>query len=92
MSEISRASKQSAPSHVSRQSARLRQELPAFTKDDLPQQTRRRQTQAAEDVPLPMSLDDIDDAGGIQAFQPPSRQPSRRGPSQGCRLHQPMLS
>ncbi|KAF9028489.1 hypothetical protein BDZ89DRAFT_1066122 [Hymenopellis radicata] len=79
MSEISRASKQSTPSHVSRQSARLWQELPTFTKDDLPQQMRRRQPQAAEDVPLPMSLDDIDDAGGIQAFQPPitSTEPAR---------------
>ncbi|KAF9043780.1 hypothetical protein BDZ89DRAFT_1155842, partial [Hymenopellis radicata] len=88
MSEISRASKQSAPthtsrqsapSHVSRQSARLRQEIPAFTESDLPQRTRRRQPHTAGDVPLPPSLDDMDDAGGAQAFQPPftSTEPAR---------------
>ncbi|KAF9035723.1 hypothetical protein BDZ89DRAFT_1110802, partial [Hymenopellis radicata] len=88
MSEISRASKQSAPtqvsrqsapSHVSRQSARVRKEPPAFTESDLPQRTRRRQPHTAGDVPLPTSLDDADDAGGAQAFQPPitSTEPAR---------------
>ncbi|KAF9049294.1 hypothetical protein BDZ89DRAFT_1126688 [Hymenopellis radicata] len=88
MSEISRASKQSAPthtsrqsapSHVSRQSTRLRQEPPAFTESDLPQHTRRRRPHTAGDVPLPTSLDDANDAGGAQAFQPPitSTEPAR---------------
>ncbi|KAF9010939.1 hypothetical protein BDZ89DRAFT_1167636 [Hymenopellis radicata] len=79
MSEISRASKQSAPthtsrqsapSHVSRQSARLRQEPPEFKERDLPQQTRRRHPHTAGEVPLPTSLANMDGAGGAQAFQP----------------------
>ncbi|KAF9023915.1 hypothetical protein BDZ89DRAFT_1114907 [Hymenopellis radicata] len=85
MSERSRASKQSAPTNVlkqsapSRHSARLQKEPPDFTESDLPQRTRRRQPHTAGDVPLPTSLDDVDDAGGAQAFQPPitSTEPAR---------------
>ncbi|KAF9003779.1 hypothetical protein BDZ89DRAFT_1145926 [Hymenopellis radicata] len=57
----------------------LNLEPPAFTESDLPQRTRRRQPHTAGDVPLPTSLDDTDDAGGAQAFQPPitSTEPAR---------------